>query len=140
VARLSLGTFHDLAVLLASLAPVTLFLGLTVERPRSEAALGEYPLFLGLQVGIIALAGTVALVRQAAGLFRRHRLGLARSAAVTISWLAISLVAGGQAAWYLRPWFGLAFMKDLPFLEGARPDFRGATSFFEAVLHLVSPP
>ncbi len=140
VLRLSLDTFRDLSFLLASLSPVVLFLGLTVDRPVSETELGEYPMFLGSNVAIIALCGTIALVRQARSLLAAKGLGLARSLAVTVVWLAICLVVGGQCAWYLRPYYGLAFMEDLPFAERTAPDFRGATSFFEAVVHIVAPP
>jgi len=140
VQRLSTETFRDLSVLLASLAPVMAFLGLTAVKPTSEESLGEYPLFLGLNVMVIAVCGTFALVRQASVLLRRHGLSRPRGAAITIAWLAISLVAGGQCAWYFRPYYGLAFMGDLPFIEGTAPDYRGARSFFEAVYHIVAPP
>jgi hypothetical protein len=140
VMKLSLTTFRDVSVLLASLSPITLFLGLTIDKPLSTERLAEYPLFLGLNVAFIALCGTVALVRQARLLLRRHDLGLARSLMITHAWLAVCLVVGGQCAWYLRPYYGLAFMENLPFAEGTAPDFRGATSFFEAVYHLVAPP
>ena len=140
VQRLSLDTFHDLSVLLAALSPVIVFLGLTVEKPRSTVELGEYPFFLGLNVVAIALCGTLALIRQAAGLLRRYGLSRMRGTAITLLWLAVSLVAGGQCAWFFRPYYGLSFMEDLPFMEGTAPDYRGARSFFEAVYHLVAPP
>ncbi|MHC4470206.1 MAG: hypothetical protein ACYTDY_06825 [Planctomycetota bacterium] len=140
VQRLSLLTFHDMAVLLASLSPIGLFLALTVEKPLSEAELGEYPLFLALNVVFIALCGSVALVRQAHVLLRTHGLTSRRAVLVVLSWLAISLVAGGQCSWYFRPYFGLAFEEGVPFMLGSAPDFRGATSFYEAVYHLVAPP
>ncbi len=140
VLRLSIGTFRDLSFLLASLSPLVLFLALTVDRPRSEEQLAEYPMFLGLNVAFIALCGTIALVRQARVLLAEQGLAPARSVSITMAWLAVCLVVGGQCAWYLRPYYGLAFMEDLPFAEGTAPDFRGARSFFEAVYHLVAPP
>ena len=140
VQRLSLVTFHDMSVLLAALSPVTLFLAVTFEKPIATDALGEYPMVLGLNVVFIALCGSIALVRQALALLRGHRVPLRRGVLVVLSWLGVSLLAGGQCSWYFRPYFGLAFEKDLPFMLGAAPDFRGATSFFEAVYHLVSPP
>ena len=48
--------------------------------------------------------------------------------------------AGGQCAWYLRPFFGPSTIRDIPFIEGSAPDYRGATSFYEAVYHLIHPP
>ena len=29
---------------------------------------------------------------------------------------------------------------DPPFIEGTNPDYRGATSFYEAVYHIIDPP
>ncbi|NQT88801.1 hypothetical protein HQ560_18685, partial [bacterium] len=55
-------------------------------------------------------------------------------------WLGVSLFAGGQVCWTFRPYFGLASMPDIPLIEGARPDYRGATSFYEAVWNLADPP
>jgi hypothetical protein len=40
----------------------------------------------------------------------------------------------------LRPYFGVSTIKDIPFIEGSRPDYRGARSFYEAVYHLMDPP
>jgi cytochrome bd-type quinol oxidase subunit 2 len=137
--RLSLRTFADLAVLLASLAPVSLFLAWTVVQP-TETSLEEYPLFLGLNVLFIAAAGAVALVRQARRLTRDRGLRTRRAAAVVAAWLAVSLFTGGQCAWFMRPFFGPSTIRDPPFMEGTNPDYRGATSFYEAVAHLVTAP
>ncbi len=137
--RVSLATFADLSTLLASLAPVSWFLALTIAQP-TETSLHEYPYFLGLNVVFIACGGALALVRQSLRLARRDRLGTGRSATILAAWLAISLFAGGQCAWYMRPFFGASTIGDPPFMEGSNPDFRGATSFYEAVVHLVAPP
>ncbi|MGC4114058.1 MAG: hypothetical protein QM765_05250 [Myxococcales bacterium] len=138
VQRLAARIFHDLAVLLASLSPACLLLALTLERPDANG-LNEYPLFLGLNVLFIAVSGALALVRQAREVLERHALGVHRSLLVVGSWLALSLLVGGQAAWYLRPFYGVATV-DAPFFLGTRPDHRGATSFYEAVWHVVQPP
>jgi hypothetical protein len=139
VTALSLRTFADLSVLLASLAPVAYFLARTIE-PPTAASLNEYPFFLGLNVVFIAASGVVALSRQTLRVAREFGLGVRRSAAILAAWLAISLFVGGQAAWYLRPFFEVATNPDPVFIEGTAPDFRGATSFYEAVWHLVDPP
>jgi hypothetical protein len=39
----------------------------------------------------------------------------------------------------MRPFCGVRTV-DAPFMLGAQPDFRGATSFYEAVYHVFSPP
>ena len=140
VQRISLLTFHDTAVMLLSLTPVTLFLALTIEKPVAVGILNEYPFFLELNVFFIAVCGTMAVARQALRLIRGHGITLKRGAMVVFCWLAISLAAGGQCAWYFRPYFGLAFERNVPFMEGAKPDYRGATSIYEAIYHLVKPP
>lgn len=139
VVELALRTFRDVAVLLASLSPVCFFLAKTVVQP-DEHSLNEYPFFLGLNVLFIALCGTVALLRQTLGLLRTHHLTLRRSVLIVLAWLALSLFAGGQCAWYLRPFYGPSTIKDIPFMEGTNPDYRGAGSFYEAVYHLFDPP
>ena len=135
---LSLRTFRDVSVLLASLAPVLYFLALTIDQP-DRSGLGEYPLFLGLNVLLIAAAGSVALVCRAIVLARAKGLSAARSGLVVGTWLAISLFVGGQCAWYLRPFYGVSTVP-APFILGRAPDYRGATSIYEAVWNVVTSP
>ncbi|MCU0727291.1 MAG: hypothetical protein MUE73_16150, partial [Planctomycetes bacterium] len=139
VASIALRTFHRTALFLASLCPVTFFLARTIT-PPDAGGLGEYPLFLGLNVGFIALSGTAALGLETRRLARGLGLGPRRAVSVLGAWLAICLFAGGQCAWIMRPFFGPATIRDPPFMEGSAPDFRGARSFYEAVYHLVCPP
>ena len=134
-----MATYRDVAVLLASLSPVAFFLARAVVQPDARS-LGEYPFFLGLNVGFIALCGVVALVRQTLRLLRRHRLRLARAMTVTVVWLALSLFAGAQCAWFFRPFFGPSTIAHPPVIEGWGEDYRGARSFYEAVYHLLDPP
>lgn len=138
---LVLGMTQDLAVLLASLATVSFFLAHTIELP-SAAGLGEYPMFLGLNVGFIAVAGTTALVRRGRALLLRSDMIKWRAACLLALWLSLGLAVGGQWAWYLRPFFGVATIPadEVPFCLGTDPDFRGARSFYEAVFHVISPP
>lgn len=130
--------YGDLGVMLASLSTVLLFFALTFEPSISPTELGEYPWFLGLNVVLIAGLGSLSLVRQAHGVVRRAHTSTRRAACVVGGWLAVSLLVGAQGAWYLRPFFGnRAVPDDGTFCLGTRPDFRGATSFFEAVGDLV---
>jgi hypothetical protein len=141
VQRLALRIFRDTALLLAALAPVSYFLAHAMAKP-DRSGLGEYPLFLGLNVCFIAFAGMLALVR-AVRQFPREQAWPRRSRLLTVAgWLALSLLVGGQAAWYLRPFFGVASIagEKTPFFLGAAPDYRGSTNFYEAVYHLVAPP
>ena len=141
VRRLVLASYGDLARLLASFAPVCLFLARTVRQPISLAELGEYPFFLGCNVALIAGCGVLAVGRQATALSRRHGLSRLRAGVLVGGWLGFSLLVGGQAAWYLRPFFGIrAVPEDGTFCEGSQPDFRGARSFYEAVYNLGAAP
>lgn len=139
VLRLGLRAFADTSLLLASLAPVCFFLAMTLT-PPDEQGLNEYPMFLGLNVVFVAVCGTLAVVRQARRLLKSHALSPARSAMIVVAWLAVSLFAGGQCAWYMRPFFGLRTIRYQHFMQGSRPDFRGARSFYEAVYFIVDPP
>ena len=135
VAAMSLRTFRDTSILLASLSPVSYFLARTVAQPVGQD-LKEYPFFLQLNLVFISVCGVVALVRQAVRLLRAHGLTVRESVLIVVTWLAISLFAGGQCAWYLRPFFGPSTIRDPRFIEGSHPDIRGATSFYEAVYNL----
>ena len=141
VQRLVILLFRDTSVMLASLAPVSYFLAMTMEQPSGDD-LGEYPFFQGISVVFIAICGSIALVRQAKMLLRDHGLGRQVSTAIIIGWLALSLFTGGQGAWYMRPFFGISSLGQTspPFFLGTTPDFRGARSFYEAVYNLVVPP
>src|SRR5262245_57307935 len=88
VRRLVLESYADLVDLLAALAPVTLFLALTIRPPTSPADLGEYPAFLGGNVALIAAAGIVSVARQAAALLHRHALPRTRAVPLVAAWLA----------------------------------------------------
>lgn len=136
----TLSTFHDLSLLLASLGTVCFFLAHTILQPLDEANLGEYPLFLGLNVFLIAACGTAALMRRALDLIKRKAISWRKGAAILLTWLFITLFTGGQCAWYLRPFFGVSFIKVVPFAMGKQPHVTGATNFYEGVWHIVFPP
>ncbi len=140
VQRCILGIFKDLTVMLASLSPVMVFLARTIERP-DEAGLNEYPMFLGLNVGLIAVCGIFAVIRQTRGVANTAGFSPRRGAGLILCWMTVALFVGAQWAWYLRPFCGVASLKEkTPFFLGTRPDFRGATSFYEAVFQLFDPP
>jgi hypothetical protein len=139
--ELSTRIFRDTALLLGSLAPVCWFLARVIDQPDA-GGLNEYPFFLGLNVALIAICGAAALVRRSLDLLRRYRLRSAQVLAVIAMWLVVSLLTGSQAAWYLRPFYGVSTIgaDRTPFLLGRQPDINGATSFYEAVANIVSPP
>ena len=141
VQRASGRLFHDLSVGLAGLSPAVFFLARTA-RARDDGRLGDYDSFLAFNVIVVAAAGTLALVRQAHGLFRDHGVPRARASLLVASWLALSLGVGGQAAFFLRPFLGFPATRGNtpPFFLGAEPDLRGATNFYEAVWQTIRRP
>ncbi len=141
VQRLVLGIFRDTAVLLASLSPVVFYLAMTMQRPV-EHDLGDYPLFQGGNVLAIAICGCIAVRLQSRRLLAVERLTGPQRALLLWSWMLVSLLVGGQAAWIMRPFFGIKGPGESnpPFFTGQAPDFRGARSFYEACYNLVLPP
>ena len=64
-----------------------------------------------------------------------HPWSLPRRLTLVAGWLALSLLVGGQAAWTLRPFFGVRSIPgaETRFFLGSSPDYRGSTNFYEAV-------
>jgi hypothetical protein len=139
IQRLAMRLYRDAALLLAALAPVNLFLSRTIV-PPDATSLHEYPLFLVLNVIFIATAGAIALVRQVQALARYHPWPLSRRLITAGGWLALSLAVGGQAAWTLRPFFGVRSIPgaETRFFLGSSPDYRGSTNFYEAVRDVIA--
>ena len=122
-----LSAFAASALLLGSLAPVTLMLALNApppDSPQASSAHAGYLLFHVFLVAVAGIAGTLTLYR-----ILRQRCPSPGVATITmLAWLAGNGFLGAQFSWILRPFFGS------PRLEIAlfRPDpMRG--SFYEAV-------
>ena len=122
-----LSAFASTALILGSLAPVTLMLALNApppDSPYAESAHAAYLLFHVLLVAIAGIAGTLSLHR-----ILLHRCSSPVIAMTTmLAWLAGNGFLGAQFSWILRPFFGtptieVAFLRDHP--------MRG--SFYEAV-------
>lgn len=141
VQRTAWHLFQDASILLASLSPAVFFLA-RVMRATDDGKLGEYDSFLALNLVAVALAGSLALLRQARKLFSDQALPRGRANPLVLAWLALSLCVGGQAAFFMRPFFGFPATRGghPPFFLGAAPDLRGATNFYEAVLQTVYRP
>ncbi len=141
VQRVTWTMYRDAALLLASLAPVVLFIAYDL-RKNETGPLGGYDEFLGLNMLLVALCGSLALLRQVKSLFESLQLSRSRARFIIVSWLALALLVGGQAAFYLRPFFGFPATRGgkPPFMLGATPDLRGATNFFESVLQSIQRP
>ena len=139
--ELAIHLFRDTSVLLASLAPVNLFVALILVH-TDDGRIGEYSLFLGLNVLFVAACGTLALIRQGRTILATCETTRKRAIGAILCWLVLSLGVGGQGAFYLRPLFGLPASRvcSPPFLLGAEPDVRGATNFYEAVYQVFTEP
>ncbi len=138
VQQCTFGSFRTLAVLLASLSPVSFFLGRSM-LPPDERSLGGYPGFVGMNIAFIAVAGAIALLLQVRSLLEQHGVSMRRSLAVSAAWLLLSLLVGGQLAFWLRPFFGIASLTgEPPFLLGDEPTVTGARNFYEVVWQFLS--
>ncbi len=141
VQGLVVNLFRDMAILLASLSPANFFIAQILVH-TDDKQIGEYSFFLGLNVVFIAVSGTIALVRQSQRLFATCSLSRRLATTTILGWLLLSLLVGGQLAFYLRPFFGLPASRGVvpPFALGAEADVRGATNFYEAVIQVVTEP
>ncbi|QJE95644.1 hypothetical protein [Luteolibacter luteus] len=122
-----LSAFASVALILASLAPVTFMLALNAPPPESGYATSAHAAYLLSHVFLIAIAGIAGTL----SLFRilKQRCSDPRIAAITmLAWLAGNGFLGAQFSWILRPFFGspsieVAFLRKQP--------WKG--SFYEAV-------
>ncbi|MBK8097143.1 MAG: hypothetical protein IPK26_08550 [Planctomycetes bacterium] len=129
--------FIALARLLGALAPAVWFLGQTMT-PPSGPDLGGYPLFVGTGIALIACAGAIAVVHQTRTLQRELGIDRNRARWTTLAWLLVTLAVGGQFAFWLRPFFGIASLTgEPPFLLGSEPTVTGARNFYEVVWQFV---
>ncbi|MEO6709217.1 MAG: hypothetical protein ABIP42_06520 [Planctomycetota bacterium] len=117
--RAVLLSFALAALVLAAFAPVILFFDRTLPCPTSRDAWTSHNLLGGAHVCAVALAGSVAVMRQRQWLAERCPES-AHSQRVAWLWLAINLIVGAQISWNLRPWFGspgmtVEFLREDPF-------------------------
>lgn len=129
--------FAALARLLGALAPPVWFLGRTMT-PPTGSDLGGYPGFVGTGIAVIAIAGAIAVIHQTRTLQRELGISAARARGTASAWLLITLAVGGQFAFWLRPFFGIASLTgEPPFLLGSEPTVTGARNFYEVVWQFV---
>lgn len=139
VQRTTWGLFHDTSLLLASLAPVVLFVALIL-RATDDGWLGEYDFFFSANVAAVAVAGGLALVQRARSLLPKAGLPLRQALCVVLAWGVLSLFVGGQVTFLMRPLVGMPATRGVtpPWFLGSEPDPRGATSFYGAVWQAVT--
>jgi hypothetical protein len=137
VQRTSSALLRSLAVLLGSTSPPVLLLARTSPLPGPRD-LGGYPLFVGLNMVLVAIAGLLAVQRQHQLLVRDHALSRQQALVLVGLWLLLYLLVGGQLAFWLRPFFGIASLTGAPpFALGSEPTVTGATNFYEVVWQFV---
>ncbi len=122
-----LSAFASAALILGSLAPVTLMLALDAPPPDSKYAASAHAGYLLFHVLLIAIAGVAGTLSLFKILLQRCP---SRAIALTTmcAWLAGNGFLGAQFSWILRPFFGTPRL-DVAFL---RPDPM-AGGFYEAV-------
>lgn len=133
----SLVSMSILAIILASVSPVSALIASSTERfgetlrgwpgPESSVARRKSQWLLAMHVLVIGTAGSIAIWRMRGLLFR---LVGSRLEAARLFWLclAVQILVGTQLSWILRPYLGKPWIP----VEFFRPDaFRG--SFFEEI-------
>lgn len=135
----ALGVYRDLALLLCSLAPAAAILALVFIRANCNS-MNMYPWMVQTHVLMIAACGVIAMINRGRKLVSERGLKKRMGVALLALWMLFSLLVGSRAAWYLRPWFGItAIPEPVPFVLGTRPDFRGNTSFWQALEYSAGP-
>lgn len=122
-----LSAFAVSALILGSLAPVTLMLALDAPRPDSESAASAhsgYLLFHVLLIAVAGIAGTLSLHR----ILRERCPSPAVASTTMLAWLAGNGLLGMQFSWILRPFFGSPNLE----VQFLRPDPMNK-SFHESV-------
>lgn len=129
--------FSLASVLLASLAPITLFLALEAPGADSEGARQAHSSYLLAHTAIIAIGGLLAVTRLY-GVIRALTPDLNAARVTLLAWLASNAFVGAQLSFLLRPFFGspalaIAFLREDPF----NGTFYGAV--WGALTNLMSP-
>ncbi|NOQ36871.1 MAG: hypothetical protein GQ569_13415 [Methylococcaceae bacterium] len=124
-------SFTLLAVILASLTPLILFLLYNLPAMASASAKEAHGIFLLTNVVVISFAGVIANLRLFA-LLEYLCADRIKAMQILISWLAANLFLGCQLSWNLRPFFGsphldVSFVRDDPF----------DSSFYESVFTIL---
>jgi hypothetical protein len=133
--RILLTSFSIAALILASLAPVALFVLFNTPSLTDKGSLVPHLFLKSLHVFAIAFAGVAANVRL-------HRLLLqlagdaGRARKILFGWLAGNLFLGSQIAWILRPFIGSPFL-DVQFLRDDAFDGNFYENVFQTIQQLI---
>jgi hypothetical protein len=113
-----LGAFAISALILGSLAPVTLFMAGGMPPPDSPAAGMAHSGQVLAHTLLIAIAGLAGVLRLGS-LLKAHAVSLAAARATLVAWILGNAFLGSQFSWILRPFFGaphleVAFLRPEP--------------------------
>lgn len=122
-----LSAFAVSSLILGSLSPVTFFLALNAPPPDSPEAPTAHAGYLLTHTALIAVAGTIGLLRLRR-LLTDYCVSRKTASSTLAAWLAGNAFLGAQFSWIFRPFFGspgleVAFLRDDPMQD----------SFYEAV-------
>jgi len=131
-------SFTIAAILLGGFSPILLFVVWNTPSMAKGATFPTpgYDLLLMFEVGLIALAGTMANVRL---LKLLRQLSGSRQTAMRIllAWLAGNLLLGAQLSWILRPFIGSP-AQPVTFLSGHAFEGNFYEAVFAALKHLLT--
>ena len=102
-----LGAFAISALILGSVAPVTLFLAVNVPSANSPQASSAHSAYLLTHTFLIALAGLIGVVRLGK-LLESYSSSRVIARSTLAAWIAGNAFLGMQFSWILRPFFWIA--------------------------------
>lgn len=116
------------AAVLAGFAPVGIFLARVLPSPPDSPVAHIHAGLMFYHTFMIAVAGVIGLASLRRILFR-HASASGPARWTMLAWLSGNLLAGSQIAWFLRPFFGSAYLP----VEFLRPD-PFSSGFLESLL------
>ena len=122
-----LSAFAISALILGSVAPVTLFLALNFPEANSGQAAASHSVYLLVHTFLIGLAGMAGVIRLGK-LLESYADSRVIAHSTLGAWIAGNAFLGMQFSWILRPFFGSPGLK----VEFLRADLMNG-SFYEAV-------
>lgn len=130
--RLVLTAMAIFAMILGSLAPVTLFILMNTPPVEVETAALAHSFNKLMHTGIIAFAGTIAHVRLR-GMLVVMTGSRSVSNRILAAWLAVNLFLGAQLSWILRPYMSAPHLP----VEFLRPNALEG-NFYETLLSALT--
>jgi hypothetical protein len=130
-------SFTIVALVLASLTPISLFVLWNTPPLSSSTDLATHHFTKMLHVLAIAYAGVIANVRLYRLLERLADAGRPMAGRILFAWLAGNLFLGSQFVWILRPFIGSPFL-DVQFLRPNAFDGNFYENIFDTIRQIAS--